>query len=500
MNKLFSLLLTCCIVLVTQSAFADKTAVDAIVIMDSSGSMKKTDPKSLRKPAAKLFLSLLNQSDRASVMSFSDNGYPITYLNTLDTEKNIQLTLNATDKVSTKGVYTNIHAAIERAYKIISSDKSERRPIIILLSDGKMDVGNDDKSLALSRQLLEETSPKLIDAGIKVYSIAFTENSDRALLTEMSEKTGGFCKVADNDKELHLAFTSIFEQSKAPDMLPLTENTFLADESIKEITIVASKENADSKIFIEDPEQQRFDASVNNKNIKWFISDTFDMITLRKPKPGEWKILFSDNNNKAYIVADMSMKSQFDFINENNIEKMQALAWLEKEDNIVNEAKIIDSLEGSIELVSPGDQTIKLPLGQVLNNEEQLGKFIGNHTPKEKGMYFATITLKSQTFERQKTFSFNAKGIPEMPEEPVPAPVTEPVAEETPELSTEKPAEAEKKPEPEVSAEETEEEGDLLKSILIFVVINILIVIIGLTVFLILKLKKSKQTNAEEES
>ena len=494
MKKILIILLTSYFILFKPTAFAEKKAVDAVVIMDSSGSMKKTDPKSLRKPAAKLFLSLLNQDDRASVMSFSDNGYPITYLNSLDSEKNIQLTLDATDKVSTKGIYTNIHAAIERAYKIIDADKSDRKPMIILLSDGKMDVGNDDKSMALSRQLLEEVSPKLIEAGIKVYSIAFTEHSDRALLTELSEKTGGFCKVAQDDKELHLAFTSIFEQSKAPDMLPLTENTFLADESIKEITIVASKENADSKIFLEDPDKQRFDASINDNNIKWFISDTFDMITLRKPKTGEWKILFSDNNNKAYIVADMSMKSQFEFVNENNIEKMLAQAWLEKDDAIVSEAKILDSIQASIDLVSPSDQNKRSPMGQALNEEALLGKFIASHTPKEKGMYFATITLKSQTFERQKTFSFNAQGMPEAPPEPTSA------IEPPPEPVVEKPekAEEEKTTEPDAITAEAEEEGDLLKSILIFVVINVIIIILGLVVFLVIKLKKSKQLETDE--
>lgn len=457
---------------------ADQNTVDAIVIMDSSGSMKKTDPSNLRKPAAKLFLSLLGNTDRASVMSFSDNGYPITYLNSLDTEKNRQLTLKATDKASNKGIYTNIYAAIERAYKIIAEDRSDRQPMIILLSDGKMDVGNQEKSLQLSRQLIEETAPKLIDAGIKVYSIAFTEQSDKALLTELSEKTGGFCKVAENDQQLHLAFTSIFEQSKEPEMLPLTENSFLADESIREITIVASKAAADSKIFLETPDKTRIDASVANKNIKWFISDTFDMITLIKPQPGEWKILFSDNNNKAYIVADMSMKSDFEFITEDGIEKLQAKAWLEQEDIIVTETKLLDSVQAGLELSTPAEQIIQVPMGQVLNDENLVGKFIANHTPKEKGMYFATITLKSQTFERQKTFSFHASGLPEKPVEPEPAP---------------EPVKAPPSTQPEQPAEE-QDDGDLIKSVLIFIVLNVVVVIVGLLVFLIFKLRKAKQT------
>lgn len=493
MKKLILALIYSSLFAVTQTVFAEKKAVDAVVIMDSSGSMKKTDPDNLRKPAAKLFISLLNEDDRASIMSFSDNGYPITYLNTLDNDINLQLTLDATDKVSTKGIYTNIHAAIERAYKILSTDKSDREPIIILLSDGKMDVGNNEKSLSLSEQLINDSLPKLNEAGIKVYSIAFTEHSDKELLTTLSEGTQGFCKVAKTDSELHLAFTSIFEQSKEPDMLPLTENTFLADESIKEITIVASKSSPDSKIFLEDPEKLRIDASVKNKNIKWFISDTFDMITIKKPIAGEWKILFSDNNNKAYIVADMSMKSKFDFSKENNTEKLKAQAWLEKDDSTVKEATILDSIEAKIEIISPTDKTSTSPMGLALNDETLQGIFLGNHTPREAGTYFATVTLKSQTFERQKTFSFQSEGAPAIIEPSPPVEPELPVAEEPSEKSVEKTEET-------PPAEPEEEESDLLQSVLIFVAINIIIIIIGLSIYLVIKLKKEKQAATEDES
>lgn len=491
MKKLIFILISTATLLYSQFSLADKTSVDAVVILDSSGSMKKSDPHSLRKPAAKLFISLLNEEDRASIMSFSDNGYPITYLNTLDNDKNIQLTLDATDKVSTKGVYTNIHAAIERAYKILSESKSDRDPIIILLSDGKMDVGNDEKSQALSAQLIDETVPKLIDSNIKVYSIAFTENSDQELLTVLSESTQGFCKVAANDEELHLAFTSIFEQSKKPDMLPLTENTFLADESIQEITIVANKATPESKIFLQDPDNKKFDAATKDKNIKWFISDSFDMITIKKPLDGEWKILFSDNDNKAYIITDMKMKSNFDFINENDIQKLQVHAWLEKEDSTVTEVTLIDALQAKIELLSPTDQTTSAPMGLALNDENLQGVFISNYTPKENGTYFATITLKSETFERQKTFSFASTFTPPPIEEK--EPVTEPIAapEETTPAIIEQPKET--------GIEIEEEEDDTLQSILIFVISNILIAIIGLAIFLILKLKKEKTNDEKRE-
>jgi len=65
----------------------EKLPLDTVVIMDSSGSMKQTDPKQLRKPAAKLFISLLDKDDRLSVVSFSSQAWPITYLTKLETDK-----------------------------------------------------------------------------------------------------------------------------------------------------------------------------------------------------------------------------------------------------------------------------------------------------------------------------------------------------------------------------------------------------------------------------
>ena len=486
MKKLTALLLGSLIVFFSQFAFADNKSLDAVVIMDSSGSMKKTDPRSLRKPAAKLFISLLNEDDRVSIMSFSDNGYPITYLNSLDNEKNRQLSLNATDKISTKGIHTNIHAAIERAYKILAESPSEREPVIILLSDGKMDIGDSEKSQELSIQLIQNTMPKLIDSKIKVYSIAFTENSDRELLTALSEGTEGFCKTATNDKDLHSAFTSIFEQSKQPDMLPLTENSFLADESIREITIVANKADAESKILLEDPNGIRLDASIKNQNIKWFISDTFDMITIKKPLKGEWKILFSDNDNKAYIVADMSMKSKFDFVTENKIKKLHAQAWLEKEESIVTEPNILDSIDAHIELSLPSEETTTTPMGLAINEENLSGIFVSNYIAKEAGTYFATITLKSQTFERQKTFSFRSESTQDTAIKP-----EEPLAEEKTEATTDNA----KEPDPKEQTDmEPVEEDNFIQSLLIFLGINIIVIIIGLSGYLVFKLKKQKQS------
>jgi Mg-chelatase subunit ChlD len=144
------------------SQAAGEAPLDTVVVMDSSGSMKKTDPQELRKPAAKLLITLLGEQDRVSVMSFSDNAYPITYLTRLDQEKDRERSLQATDRISSKGIYTNIYAAIERAIRMLEqSDSLQREPIIVLMSDGRMDVGDAARSAELRSKIMDELVPRL---------------------------------------------------------------------------------------------------------------------------------------------------------------------------------------------------------------------------------------------------------------------------------------------------------------------------------------------------
>ncbi len=105
---------------------AEDGGVDAVLLMDSSGSMAKNDPKKLRIPAAKLFMSLLGDKDRIGLISFSDNGYPVLHLTAPAPESNARI-LSAADKVSSRGVYTNLHAAIAKGLDMLERKASRAR-------------------------------------------------------------------------------------------------------------------------------------------------------------------------------------------------------------------------------------------------------------------------------------------------------------------------------------------------------------------------------------
>ncbi|HEY9201186.1 MAG TPA: vWA domain-containing protein [Gammaproteobacteria bacterium] len=472
------------------SKATEKPPLDSVLMLDSSGSMKFTDPNELRKPAAKLFIQLLGKQDRTSVVSFSSQAWPITFLSQLENPQQVEQALVATDKISHKGAYTNIHAALSKGLELLeNSQQLQREPILILMSDGKIDVGDNAKSAMLRQQIISELLPQLVKHNIKVYSIAFTEASDQQLMQQIADVTNGRYALAASDDVLHKVFSKIFEQAKEPNMLPLDENRFVVDESISEVTIIANKKSEKSKIELKSPQGNNYSASQHSANINWFVSSSFDMITVQKPQVGEWSILFSDDDNRAYIVADIKLRTQFELDRQSPQPELILRAWFEQDQQTEANQALLRNMQVSLEIEHPDGRIETLPVNEL----NDAGEFVVHFKPDMNGFYGATMIATSKTFQRQQTFSFR-NTLPEvLPEEQPEEPLADSPTEAT---STETEAEAE------TTAEEPAavEEPDLATALLYFGLFNLLLLIIAVNGFFIYRhFKKNKPEQSDAD-
>lgn len=475
---------------------AEKPPLDSVLMLDSSGSMKFTDPNELRKPAAKLFIQLLGKQDRTSVVSFSSQAWPITFLNQLENRQQLELALKATDKISHKGAYTNIHAALSKGLELLqNSQQLQREPIMILMSDGKIDVGNDAESAALREQIFNDLLPKLVKHNIKVYSIAFTEASDQQLMQQIADITNGRYALAASDDVLHKVFSKIFEQTKQPNMLPLHENRFVVDQSISEVTIIANKVNQKSAIELKSPDGTNYSASQHSANINWFVSSSFDMITVQKPQVGEWAILFSDDDNRAYIVTDIKLRTQFELNRQSPQPELVLRAWFEQGQQTEAHQMLLKNMQVSLEIEHPDGHIETLPVNEL----NEAGEFIVHFQPGMNGFYGATMIATSKTFQRQQTFSFR-NTLPEDVPATSSSEVTETELEEdisATEVATES---TETTAEETVPAVSKAEEPDLAAALLYFGLFNLLLLIIAVNAFFIYRyVKKNKPADNDAD-
>lgn len=415
--------------------------INIVLLMDSSGSMKLTDPDKLRKPAAKLLISLLGENDRASIVSFSDQGYPVTYLlNTADAGSQTQL-FAAIEKISSRGIHTNLYSAIATAQNILAQEKDpQRRKLIVLMSDGKMDIGDEAKSRQQTEKLLSELLPQIKADNIELHAIAFTNQSDQALLANIAQETDGNFYIAASDTELHNTFSKVFEQTTQPSMLPMEGGHFQIDEAISDITIIGSKNDAEVALSLTSPDGTTYFPHNKPDNYRWLITPLFDMITINNPQSGAWELMASSNRNKAYIITDLELALSVRPNEPRVNERMQIQAWLEKDGEVVINDAILANLQLTGQVAFPDGRHAELPVGVAqasLDNGDNSGIFTYSLTPPTAGSYELSMTANSGTFQRSRNTLFNVITAPaetmtqEPPLETIVKPASEPTVEPT---------------------------------------------------------------------
>jgi Mg-chelatase subunit ChlD len=383
---------------------------DIVLLIDSSGSMKKTDPRDYRKEAARLFISLLGSDDRVGVLSFGDSAQVLSPL-TANNQENRAGLFAAVKKISSRELSTDITSALKKGVAELEQSKRKNRAII-LMSDGKLDLLDPDKDRD-SHVELNKMLPGIKKAGIRVYSVAFSELADSALLGSISEKTGGLFRYAKTDSDIHVMFASIFEKIKSPDSVALKGDTFEIDRDVREAVLLISKQAGTSTVLL-DPAGRKISRKKTPDNFQWYGSDVFDMITIKEPATGAWRVsLSSRDGNRIFVLTDLKLKSSFSAASMNRGDNALIDAWLEREDKKIIEKAVLDLVTFSAEITGPDGKVSKTPLAA--RAAPDTGVYAAGFTADLKGDYAIRIIAEGKTFNRTRDIYFNSVEQPAAP-------------------------------------------------------------------------------------
>lgn len=164
---------------------------DVIFVLDNSGSMKKNDPHFLVSKAVTQFILQQDDNTHVGIIIFDSSAHLSLSL-TAATTQNQENILSSLNTIDYQGQYTDSPAAIERAiYELKNSHRNDANKSIIFITDGIVDVGDSNRDIEKLKWLKRELNQELIENGIKVFGIAFTENSDFELIQILSQSTQG---------------------------------------------------------------------------------------------------------------------------------------------------------------------------------------------------------------------------------------------------------------------------------------------------------------------
>jgi pSer/pThr/pTyr-binding forkhead associated (FHA) protein/Mg-chelatase subunit ChlD len=166
--------------------------IDVIAILDNSGSMRQNDPSGLMKGAVLNFAGHLPDTTRLGIVVFDKTARLVLPL-TQTGEPAFQLGVNtAVRTIDYSGQRTDIPGAIESAlYELHLRGRSGARHVIVLFTDGYIDLGNEGKDIDRAQWLTTDLVAEAQKNNVSIYGIAFTDQADFQLLQSLSQETGG---------------------------------------------------------------------------------------------------------------------------------------------------------------------------------------------------------------------------------------------------------------------------------------------------------------------
>jgi uncharacterized protein (TIGR03503 family) len=411
-NKiLLTFILLTSLLSIRQVFAADEPVSDVRILIDVSGSMKKNDPKNLRSPALEMIVGLLPEHSKAGVWTFAK------YVNMLVPHKEVSKSWRADaekqmNKIHSRGLFTNIEQALNKATANQSKANPQLRRSVILLSDGLVDTSKDPKTSIDSRKrILTDVVPRLKKANITVHTIALSGESDQALLREIALETDGWYEQVDDAEQLQRVFLHLFEKAAKRDNVPLTDNHFKIDDSISEMTVLVFRK-ADSKpTELLKPDQTKIGVMNEDSNVRWQHGESgYDLITITEPQVGAWTIDAElDPDNRVMVLTDLKLKTT-DLPNNILIgEVFDFDVSLTNQDKVITKQNFLTLVNAKL----THENEIMDVVEEDLNGSQRKGNYrtqIGETFQPGRNDVVAVVT--SGTFERQRRQSINVVETP----------------------------------------------------------------------------------------
>ncbi|MGV8837409.1 VWA domain-containing protein [Cellvibrio sp.] len=394
-----------CLLWVAALASADELAkplpADVRVIIDISGSMKKTDPENLRKPAVDLIVRLLPDASKAGLWTFGQSVNMLMPHRVVDPQWRSEGAQKAAT-INSVAMFTNIGAALEKATEDYATPAQDYRRNIILLTDGVVDISKEAVvNLNERKRVLTELLPRLKASDYRIHTIALSGDADQELMKKLSIATDGIFEVADTADELMSTFLRIFDQAVPAERVPLDENGFLVDASIQEFTALIFRRAEVPATIIVAPDGKEYSGTDPQNNVNWYRTSKYDLITVQQPVPGQWKVKTDmAPNSRVTVVSNLQLVVA---PLKSNIKSNQALdlaySFQENSQTITNK-DFLDLLTGKA-LVSnqASHEVAEIDLATAASADgifqHSLNGF-GN-----EGEYDVTIVIDGKTFKRE---------------------------------------------------------------------------------------------------
>ncbi len=382
------------------AAEIDNSSPELQILIDVSGSMKHNDPKNLRIPALKLLVNLLPDGTKVGIWLFAEKTRVLVKTGIVN-KKWKKKALSRIKKIHSSGLFTNIEDAIQQSSKAWFNKPESQARHLILLTDGMVDVSEDIMESAESRErILVEQMTELQQVGIKVHTIALSENADTQLLEKLAFDTGGWNETVLYADQLQKVFFKIFKQAVPKDTVPIQGNSFKVDSSIDEFSVLIFKKKGAQVTRLITPDSTEIGVDHQIENVSWLSDKNYDLVTIKNPMTGKWIIdADMDPDNQVMIVTDLKFKVE-DIPNHiSDQESLDLSAYFSDKHELISREEFLSLIEISIELINETGEKKEWKMQSVTEKPGLFQKIV--EPGLGKGKHTIKIKADGKTFQRE---------------------------------------------------------------------------------------------------
>ncbi|MCG6553421.1 MAG: VWA domain-containing protein [Candidatus Magnetominusculus sp. LBB02] len=407
---------------------AGSASTGVVFVVETSSAVAKVDQRGLVAHAIKLTASLLGPKDEFGLIKFDGKAASVVKgITTVGQKDAIFKAIDSMAKPSLDNITSlNPFNALSLALGEFSNDNSTATDrVIVFIGTSKTygDSAEQDKKIRSS--IMNQLVPSLKDKGVRVFTVSLGVASDKDFMDDLSANTGGFSFFSPLPTTLNTTLARIYDTIKSPDRIPAGSGHFVADESIEQLTIVLSKKTPESKPVLQGPDGENYNSDKSRAGVSWTKFYNFDLVKISSPASGVWNILnVDDENNRIYASTQLKVRTNFKSSYQEVNTPVKIDAWLSL-DNLIIDIGQLPEIGLTVDITEPdGETSSKLVLKAqgVSNDKKGADKektkadkekkdpakasniFSDSFTPKTSGLYRLTISVKSKSIERSRSF------------------------------------------------------------------------------------------------
>ncbi|OKP85051.1 hypothetical protein A3844_17485 [Paenibacillus helianthi] len=275
--------------------------IDAVLLIDVSNSMNKSDKNKIANEAMKMFIDMLAaQGDKVGIVAYTDK---------VQREKALLQIGSAGDKQDLKdfidgldrGAYTDIAVGMEEAVKVLENGSDPaHEPMIVMLADGNNDLNEaTGRTQSQSDQELDGAVATAKQKGYPVYTIGLNADGklNKEILAGISNQTGGKAFTTDSADDLPQILSEIFADHLKLKVVPVQSIT--ANGKYQEVTVNVpngSVLEANISIMSAQPVTAKLsdpsgkEVAIPSNDVLLSKSSSYSLIKLLSPEQGDWKL------------------------------------------------------------------------------------------------------------------------------------------------------------------------------------------------------------------